>query len=191
MDEATLERWAKQALAEEPYPDPRFPPSPYYRFLKILAQNLQPRLSVELGVSGGGGSFHLAIGWPQGKVIGVDLAYDHPQNINYIFGRCPNFEFWQGDSVKSAGKIYQEHGPVDLLFIDTVHEYGQAWAELEAYRPYLSEQAVICLDDLFRPEMIVTDFWGSLPGPKVRIDQLHDGAESGGGFGIIWNFGRE
>lgn len=189
MDRDTLEQWAKQALTEAPYPDPRFPPSPYYRFLKILAQNLQPRLSVELGVCGGGGSFHLAIGWPQGKTVGVDVSFDHPENVAAIIGLCPNFEFWLGDSIASAEAIYKAFGPVDLLFIDTVHEYVHAWAELDAWKPFLSEQAVICLDDLLRPEMLATNFWESLPEPKFREDRLHDGAESGGGFGVIWDFG--
>lgn len=187
MDKETLERWAKQALAETPYPDPRFPPSPYYRFLKILAQNLQPKLSVELGVCGGGGSFHLSIGWPQGKVIGVDLARDHPENTNWMISQCPNFEFWLGDSVHSAEAIYRGFGAVDILFLDSVHTFEHTRAELEAWRPYLSDRAVVLFDDLLRPEMV--GFWEWLPEPKFREDRLHDGAEMGGGFGVIWNFG--
>lgn len=185
MDESTLKQWAAQALAEKPYHDPRFPPSPYYRFLKIAAMNLKPKLSTELGVSGGGGSFHLAIGHPAGIVVGVDIANDHPENISYIMERCHNFRFWLGDSIGMAEKIYREYGPVDLLFVDTTHTFEQTQAELAAYRPYLSSQAVICLDDLFRPEML--GFWESLPEPKLRLDTLHDGAELGGGFGVLFS----
>lgn len=188
MDKQILEQWHKQALAEQPYPDPRFPPSPYYRFLKILAQNLQPKLSVELGVCGGGGSFHLAIGWPQGKVVGVDLAYDHPENLNFIIGHCPNFEFWEGDSAGAAGGIYQKYGEVDILFLDSVHTLTHTSAELKAYRPYLSDRAIVLFDDLLRPEM--EGFWEALPEPKIRMDTLHDGAESGGGFGCVWNLNK-
>ena len=184
MNKQLLEQWHKEALAEQPYPDPRFPPSPYYRFMRILAQNLQPKLSVELGVCGGGGSFHLAIGWPEGRVIGVDVADDHPVNLRFITERCPNFNFWEEDSVKAAQPIYQLYGEVDILFLDSVHTFEHTTAELKAYQPYLSNRAVVLFDDLFRPEMV--GLWESLPGYKLRMDTLHDGAESGGGVGVIW-----
>lgn len=184
MNRQLLEQYWQQSLIERPYPDPRFPPSPYYRFMRILAQNLQPRLSVELGVCGGGGSFHLAIGWPNGKVAGVDIAYDYPDNLEYIFRQCDNFEFWQWDTIQAAERIYKQHGEVDILFLDSVHTFEHTTAELKAYRPYLSDKAVVLFDDLFRPEMV--GLWESLPGHKLRMDTLHDGAESGGGFGAIW-----
>lgn len=184
MNRQMLEGLWKQALAEQPYPDPRFPPSPYYRFMRLLAEYMQPKLSVELGVCGGGGSFHLAIGWPQGKVIGVDLAYDHPENLSFIIGQCPNFAFVLEDTIAAASSIYREYGEIDILFLDSVHTYQHTTNELKAYRPYLSDKAVVLFDDLFRPEM--EGLWESLPSPKLRMDTLHDGAESGGGFGAIW-----
>ncbi|MGH7273770.1 MAG: class I SAM-dependent methyltransferase, partial [Nitrospiria bacterium] len=184
MDESILKEWASQALGALPYPDPRFPPSPYYRFLKILAMNLKPGLSVELGVCGGGGSFYLATGFVNGTVVGVDIADDHRENIDFVLGRCHNFRFWVGDSIKAAPRVYQEYGQVGILFIDTVHTYSRTLAEYRAWEPYLAEGAAVCFDDLLRPEMV--GFWEDLPGNKLRLDQLHDGAESGGGFGVLW-----
>lgn len=187
MNKQTIEQWAAQALAEKPYPDLRFPPSPYYRFLKIAAQNLKPALSVELGVCGGGGSFHLAIGNPAGIVVGVDIAAeDYPENIAFISTHCPNFRFWLGDSVNVAKDIYEEYGKAGLVFIDTIHTYQRTWEEFQAWQPYLADNALVCFDDLLRPEMLNPDFWRSLPEPKIRADRLHDGAEMGGGFGILW-----
>jgi hypothetical protein len=70
MNEQTLTRIAKQAALSPPmvdhYPEPgsekvTFPPSPYYRFLKLIAEEIGSRLSVELGLCGGGGSLHLAM----------------------------------------------------------------------------------------------------------------------------------
>jgi len=29
-------------------------------------------------------------------------------------------------------------------------------------------------------------FWETLPEPKLRLDNLHDGAVDGGGFGVKW-----
>src|SRR3989337_3023433 len=153
-------------------------------FFKVLAAHLQPNLSVELGVCGGGGSLHLAMGYPQGLVVGIDMADDHPENIKHITESCSNFRFWLGDSIKSAPEVHNEYGAVDIIFIDTTHTFTQTVNEFLAWKPYLSDKAVVCFDDLFRQEM--RGFWGWLEGNKLRIDKLHDGAEQGGGFGIWW-----
>lgn len=186
MNESYFKTIAKQAMATAVYPDPRFPPSPYYRFMKVLAQNMHPKLSVELGVCGGGGSLHLAMGWEAGQVVGVDLGYtEYRENIEFIKERYKNFHFWIGDSVASANQIHNDFGKVDILFIDTTHTYEQTMKEFNAYRPYLSDKAAVLLDDLFRPGMI--DAWNELKGDKLRLDYLHPGAENGGGFGVLYN----
>jgi predicted O-methyltransferase YrrM len=137
----------------------------------LLAANLRPTLSVELGTCGGGGAFHMAIGWPDGQVIGVDHNNSYPENIAYVEEQCPNFKFMQGT--------------IDLLFIDTNHTYQQTWNEFNAYQPYLAREAVVCLDDMFRPGM--SQVWMELPGHKVRLDDLHHGGTpTDGGFGVLW-----
>ena len=186
LDELKIIQFASQAINEAPYPDQRFPPSPYYRFLKILAHEMQSRLSVELGVSGGGGSLHLALGNSESKVIGVDYAWDHPERIKFILDNFPNYTFIKGDSIEYAPAIYENYGEIDILFIDTTHTYEQTLAEYKAYKPFLSSRAMVCLDDLFRPGM--QEAWNDIEAKhKVRLDSLHAGATNGGGFGVIWN----
>jgi predicted O-methyltransferase YrrM len=179
---------ATRALALAPYPDPRFPPSPYDRFFKVLTQSLQPTLSVELGLCGGGGAFHMATGWPGGMVVGVEHeAGDAHQQANWRFMRdkLPNFVLWQGDSVRDAPSIAKVYGLCQLLFIDTTHTYEQTTAEWNAWLPFLDERkTVICFDDLFRPGM--DRVWAEVPWQKLRLDSLHTGAEQGGGFGVAW-----
>lgn len=184
MNETWFEQLAVQALNTPPFPNPNFPPSPYYQFLRLLAANMKSNLSVELGVSGGGGSLHLAMGNPDGTVIGVDFAWDNPENIGFIQNRYPNFIFMRKDSIEAAPAIFKEYGKIDILFIDTTHTYDQTLSEFNAYRDYLSDNFVVCVDDLFRPGM--KEAWADLPGRKVRLDRLHTGAASGGGFGVIW-----
>lgn len=184
LNEAILRQWAGLALSARPFPNPLFPPSPYYRFLKVLAMNLQPKLSVELGVCGGGGSLHLAMGWARGKVIGVDITYDHPEHIKYIQDKYSNFQWMLGDSCEVVQGIYDEFGEIDILFIDTLHTYQQTMKEFNTYKPFLSDKAVVCLDDLLRPGM--SQAWREMPDNKLRLDMLHDGAENGGGFGVVW-----
>jgi predicted O-methyltransferase YrrM len=183
MNEDILKQWAIQALAASPYPDPRFPPSPYYRFLRIAALNLQPRLSVELGVCGGGGSLHLALGWPLGRVVGIDVVEDHKENTDYIARTCPNFELWIGDSIALAQSVRLQHGQPDIIFVDTIHTRERTLAEFNAWELYLSDRAIVCFDDLHRPGM--EQAWAELPGHKVRLDDLHSGRTEGG-FGVVW-----
>lgn len=175
---------SKKTFEYKPLENPLFPPSAYYRFLMLLAQELKPNLSVELGVCGGGGSLHLALGNPNGVTIGIDIATIPELQFLSIKSQVDNFIFWQGDSTRSAKNIYEKYGEVGILFIDTTHTTEQTIAEYEAWKPYLSDNAIVCFDDLFRQEM--KGYWESLPEPKLRLDELHSGAERGGGFGVIW-----
>lgn len=190
MNESTLRYYANQAFFDTPvWPDGRFPPSPYYRFFRVLAGAMKPNLSVELGVCGGGGSFHLAIGWEKGMVVGVESAdgsQHERDNWEYIKQRCSNFVFWKGDSVEDAAEISNVYGLVDILFIDTTHTKEQTEKEWNAWEPFLSSRAIVILDDLFRPGM--DEAWSNVPWPnKMRLDFLHDGSPGiGGGFGVVW-----
>lgn len=186
MDATFFDNLARLALSQSPYPDPRFPPSPYYRFLKLLAGAIYPTLSVELGVCGGGGSFYLAQGWRPGQVVGVDCTIEYPQNIDFILTIMHNFTFYKGDSVTDAENIVATYGKPNIVFIDTIHTFERTVQEFEAWKPYLADKAVVCFDDLNRKEM--SGFWEYVPrGNKVRLDNLHGGEGSGeGGFGVWW-----
>lgn len=174
---------AQLALTDPPHPEPRFPPSPYYRFLERLAGAMHPRLSVELGVCGGGGSLHLALGWPRGLVIGIDVTKEYPDNIDYIYNTVSNFQLWLGDSIDLAEAVNQSYGPtVDILFIDTIHTYERTLAEFNAWQPVLAEGAVVVLDDLHRQGM--TEAFEAIPGEHIRLDDLHPGWDEGG-FGVV------
>jgi len=189
VNKASLELMSIQACAAQPWPDDRFPPSRYYRFLRLLAQAVQPSLSVELGVGGGGASFHMAIGWLHGTVVGVENAEpdDHMRaNWEYTERYCPNWVLWRGDSVDSAPGIAERHGPVSILFVDTIHTFERTAMELVAWGPFLASGCVACFDDLERKEM--DGFWDWLTWPKVRLDHLHENprVENSGGFGVAW-----
>lgn len=193
MNEETLRILASNALVDHIYHDPRFPPSLYYRFLKMISRNIKSRLSVELGVAGGGGSLYLAMGsW--GQVVGVDLDYiNHVENIEYVKKEFKNFIFWEMDTVASAKPVYDTFGEVDILFLDSVHTFDQTTKEYLAYKPYLSDKAVICLDDLHRTEMVdVWNWFTENVGKGLRLDFLHSGSPNvDGGFGVIYNLRKE
>lgn len=179
--------YAQQAVITEPYPDDRFPPSIYYNFLGILAAETKPRLAVELGVCGGGASFAMARNHPGGRVVGIDLDYQsYTDNIRFIIEHYQNFIFLYDDSVEAADYVGKIYGPVDLLFIDTVHSYDRTIMEWNAWQPHLSDRAIVCLDDLLRPGM--PRAFSELSGEKLRLDFLHQSEHTYGGFGCVWGF---
>lgn len=183
LDGHTMIALGEAAKFSPVYHDKRFPPSLYYRFLRVLASAKRPLVSVELGVCGGGGSLHLALGHPEGKVYGVDVANQWPDNIDHVQQTCPNFIFIREDS-KQFAKGMMPNAFVDILFIDTVHTYEATLAEFEAWQPKLARNAVVVLDDLFRVGM--DKAWAELPGEKIRMDYLHiGGSPTDGGFGVI------
>lgn len=187
MDTSILLHMAEKALMAPVYSNPLFPPSVYYRFLRILAEEILPALSIELGVGKGAGSMHLALGNPKGKVIGVDGGNHWPEALKHVEETCPNFEFWQRESVEAAGYAKQVWSQseneilIDILFIDTLHTYEQTIAEFGAWRPLLSSRAIVLLDDLKFSGVNRT--WEEVVGSKVRLDMLHP--ESG--FGAIYD----
>ncbi len=175
-----LDRLAEEAKGEEAYYNTAFPPSMYYRFLKLLAEEFKPKLSVELGVDGAGGSLHLALGNPYGTVIGIDNARKYEKRVKYVEDKYPNFEFMLGDSSESAPIVFEKYGKVDILFIDTDHTYETTAREYKAWRPYLSDTAIILLDDLDRDGM--TKAFNEMEGYKVVYDFLNYGH----GFGVVY-----
>jgi hypothetical protein len=172
-----------QAPRVIPHPNRNFPPSLYYRFFKLLTAEIKPKLSVVLGVCGGGDCLYMLDGHSEGQVHGIDVAYDHPVQILTIKGLHPNFKFVKGDSIESA-KDYANKS-VDLLFIDTIHLYEHTMAEYNAWKPKMVDAGIICLDDLFRDHM--QRAWDEIPGrAKIRRDELHiGGGFDDGGFGVI------
>lgn len=193
MNAELIKQLAGKAPAMPVYDSPLFPPSPYYRFFEALAAELKPGLSVVLGVCGGGDCLHLAKGHPEGLVVGIDLKNSWPDRIEHIQNNFKNFRFILGDSALEADNIYNTYGPIDILFIDTVHTGERMLLEFKTYRPFLSKDAVVCLDDIHRAGM--GKAVEKLPGEKIDLNDLHprqtDAAEGDGGFLTVINIEKE
>jgi len=185
MDRQTILALVDQVAKTPRHPDHRFPPARYYTFLQLLAGAVRPQVSVELGVCRGGGSLHLAVGYPLGKVIGVDVESLYPELIACVEELYPNFTFWQMDSILAAEHYRSiNYGSIGILFIDTVHTSERALAEYAAWKPSLAEHAVVVLDDRLRVSM--REAWETIPGERIRLDNLHDAScATDGGFGVI------
>jgi predicted O-methyltransferase YrrM len=183
LTEQKIIELANQAHKEKVHPNPIFPPSVYYRFMKLLAREVQPTKSVVLGVCGGGDCLHLLEGYPH-MVYGIDIAWDHPVQILTILKYySSNFVFLRMDSVEASLEF--NDGEVDILFIDTIHTYDHTMLEYANWKRKMKPNGIILLDDLFRNGMLQA--WDEIPArAKIRRDDLHiGGGADDGGFGIV------
>jgi predicted O-methyltransferase YrrM len=169
----------KPALEMHHHPDPRWPPSVYYRYLGLVLKKLNGKRAVELGTCGGGAALNMALMNPQAIVHSVDIE-KLPQ-VDGVIDMCPNFRFHLLDSVVAAGLIGPQTAPIDLLFIDTTAHDPEL--EYKVWLPYMRKGGVVCFDDVYYPPS--TRFFESLPNRTQLRDlhEMHIGEAPYGGFG--------
>ncbi len=140
---------------------------PYYRFNQLLAHRTKPELIVELGIDEGVSCGHFAFGCPTAKVIGVDIHKDGEApsvKCRNVAAAFPNFNYvraWTWDGLKTIKALNK---PIDILFIDSWHEFDYFARDWNDYSPLLRVGSLVLVDDLQMPE-ISTGF-NQLPGEK-------------------------
>jgi len=158
----------------------------YLPFLHETARSYDKVRVLELGTRSGNSTmaFLAAAGIVDGHVTSVDLEQvTNPGNSMVLWKDCPYWTFIQGDDMNEAVQALLPP-EVDVLFIDTSHEYGHTLQELHAYMPRVAPGGVAlfhdtrnfgtwsepgdtippvqrALDDYCSPEGL---FWENLPG---------------------------
>lgn len=131
----------------------KFKPSDISEHLEYLYNTvieMRPRLILELGVRGGESTRAFAqacqdIELESGsgpKFISVDIM-DYSRVCNY-----PNWIFIQGDD-----RSFQIQSQLDILFIDTSHEYAHTIQELQLYGDKISAGGKIIMHDTAMKEV--------------------------------------
>jgi cephalosporin hydroxylase len=144
--------------------------------LRDLVVELDALVVVELGVRYGKSTVALLAGVEQtaGLVWSCDAdrlplppeVTDHPQ-----------WEFVAGDDL---AMVAYAPSPVDLLFIDTSHEYEHTLAELAAYGPLVRRGGAVALHDtdpVLWPgcARAVREWFESVPGARLEFYPGHNG----------------
>ena len=163
----------------------------YYRWLYRAALFMQPAVALELGICRAQGSAHIATN--AGVMIGVDINPWHPefdQNVANILQHGLDYRFLRGPSTapeirERITEIVEEHGPIGLLFIDTVHTYNQAIGEFRAYEDLLASDALVVMDDILQPPDEVYRAFQEIPGEHFEASELHIADFGTVGFGAI------
>jgi len=126
--------------------------NPYYRWFYHIASRYKPAFTVELGSWRATAAAHFAAGNPNGEVLTIDIhredkvaqvkareADAHYPNLHYI-------NAWTWDAVPVVAQWKRE---IELLYIDSWHEYEYAMKDWESYSPLLADGAMVIGDDLF------------------------------------------
>jgi predicted O-methyltransferase YrrM len=108
-----------------------------------------------------------------GHVWSVDINPRVPDNPNGMlpFKHDPAWSFTAGDSTDPA-VIASQPGEIDVLFIDSGHEYDLTVAEMNAYMPRLAPGGTA----LFHDTRLTYDDWGV----KRALDDYC------AGHGLVW-----
>jgi predicted O-methyltransferase YrrM len=186
---AQLQRLINSPEIEQPtgdsFLDNRYSPEPrlYYRFFYHLAKLLQPGFIVELGGWQGTAAAHFAAGHPKATVITIDHHGDpgdevHREKMIEASGQYKNLIYLRGWTWDVVDYVRSFEKGIDLLFIDSWHDYEHAMKDWQAYSPLLSSPALVICDDITGDRGPVIDrmdlFWEELPGQKyLDVGRLH------------------
>jgi len=149
----------------------------YYPFFYQLAKR-GPFKMLEIGTYLGTSSAHMAYGAKVGKggqVYTIDVNPGATQCAEEV-ARAADLELTPvtGDALAIA-KSFKPFGPFDILFIDSNHNFNQAYSEYVQYRPLVRDGGAIFFDDISLDmancEMDV--LWEFIVDPKRRLDPLH------------------
>jgi len=151
--------------------------APYYHLVYLLAQHMAPCNVVELGVAHGRFLHCASLSSSKNFIVGVDVAR-YPE-IDKVLAERSNVTFINKPSVPVPDQLI--FMPIDILHVDTLHTYSQAWGEFNAYRGLLNDGAVVMFDDLHAAEDDVLRFFSELPFPKIQNDELHTAL----GYGVM------
>ncbi len=160
----------------------------YYRLFYHLVKFLQPSLTVELGAWQATAAAHFAAGHPDGTVITIDHHGDPGDDENKRLteeatNQYANLVYLQGWTWDMKPTV-ETYGKIDILFIDSWHNYEKAMGDWNDYRPLLASPALIIPDDImggYGPVISgMLDFWNDLPGEKfLEPATLHPGMPMG------------
>jgi predicted O-methyltransferase YrrM len=181
----------------------------YYSFFYEFTKRFKPNVVVELGSWQGTSAACFAAGDIQhtsvftidhhtdlpNDAISKDLtlkASDAYENLHYYQGwTCPKLYEEQKDLHSIPGenafpKLLSRLNSrkIDVLFIDSWHEYHQAKKDWDAYKPLLNDEALIICDDILEGTVgsgidNMQKFWDEMEGEKFLNNNLHQGYPMG------------
>jgi len=165
-------------------------PTNYYFFLAGLVRTQGLRYILEIGTHFGGSILSMRKGLNKRHVFNSKLVtIDIVKNDIHGLGGFPKIHRIKGNSLEkevAAKAISCFKKSIDLLYIDSIHEYGHTMANIDLYGPKL-DPLYIVLDDIRQCDSM-RKLWSDLI-IKYGNDRAYDASDiairKGAGFGII------
>ena len=142
---------------------------PYYLFLYLLARDMRPSVSLEIGTYLGTSACHLAAGNRDAVVATIDIERNCKDLIHRI---AVEQDLRNLAAITARSTEYVSDGDINLLFIDGNHTYDDAHGEYLRFRKSVAPGGVILFDDIsLNDEM--RRMWAEVEEPKVELPRLH------------------
>ena len=164
-------------------------PTNYYHFLSGLVRSERLTYILEIGTHFGGSIMSMSRGLSfknisKSRFLTVDITRKNDRG----FREYPHIKRIQGDSldekvIKEAIEYFDR--PIDILYIDSLHEYGHTKKNMEIYGGSLNPKYII-LDDI-RQCTSMQKLWREIIREfgESAFDASEISIRKGAGFGII------
>ncbi len=164
-------------------------PTSYYYFLAGLVRSQRMMRILEIGTNFGGSIMSMSRGVdkkdiPSSTLVTVDIEYKNRDG----FEEYPHIVRITGDSLDKD--VIQEvwecfDKPIDLIYIDSLHEYDHTKENIDAYATKLNPRYIV-LDDIRQCDSMVR-LWSMLAQEfkQNAFDASAISKREGAGFGII------
>ena len=143
--------------------------SPYYFFLYLVAQRVQPKLWVECGLELGRATAFVAHAAPECRCIGIDIGGKICATWLEFLNELSGVAIRRCDSIDWA--LTNRHERIDLLHLDSEHSYDQCLREFCYFRPLMAPGGLIFMDDISSAGPLKV--WSQIGLPKIVFRKLH------------------
>ena len=144
-------------------------------FLYNTLSHLKPKTFLEIGFNQGHGSITaLKALSSDSKVVSLDIGVHKSahHNSKIIKGDHDNFEIVFGDSTKILDSVCKKIKPLDFCIIDGGHSYAICKSDLDICMKYMSDDAIIWLDDYRRVATKPKEHVYVAPGVNQAGDEM-------------------
>jgi len=125
-------------------------PPRYARMLYRLVKHLQPGVMLELGTSLGISALYQSVAAPASRMITLEGCPATAQVAKENFAKFPhlNIEMVEGGFRDTLPGVLSGLSSIDYLYIDGHHRLAPTLAYIDSVFPFLSEHAVLVVDDI-------------------------------------------
>ncbi len=140
---------AAEAMRSQDHPAIKItePGTKYHVFMALLAKAMLANRIIELGTYVGESSKQIGLSCPDAEVWTIDINPDAKRQIDKIAPIVPNVKAFTGHSEYFRHSGRYDNKPIDLLFIDSNHDYAHTMGNFNSWKDMVRTGGLIAFDD--------------------------------------------